>query len=54
MMSLLRTMRINKQGDKTCLKAARENCTAAIARIEVAKLLDKHLRLAHTEKTYPT
>lgn len=42
MVSLLRTLRLNEQGDKTCCKAARENYFAAIERIEVAKLLDKH------------
>ena len=50
MVSLLRTLRLNKQGDKTCWKAARENCFAAIERIEMAKLLDKHYRLAHIVK----
>lgn len=42
MVSLLRTLSLNEQGDKTCCKAARENYFAAIERIEVAKLLDKH------------
>ena len=44
---VLRTLRLNKQGDETCWKAARENCFAAIERIDMAKLLDKHYRVAH-------